>query len=138
MIDILYDFLFCLLEPIPPRLTNYSGKKNAVVVRSPTKIRIYCDYKGYPRPKIKWYKDNKEIQGCNFKTAYRQRSYLQLCKNSKIILEYRKVKSGNIHRGSLTILKTTYSDHGTYVCQASNKKGNDSMEISVNVESKYN
>ncbi|KXJ28420.1 fibroblast growth factor receptor 4 [Exaiptasia diaphana] len=123
-----------VLEPTPPLPTNYSGITNAVVVRSPSKIKIYCDYQGYPLPKIKWYKGTQEIQGC-IKSTYHKRSY-QRCKNSRIILEYRKESKHGILRGSLTILKTKYSDHGNYVCQASNKKGNNSIAIPVNVETR--
>ena len=43
----------------------------------------------------------------------------------------------DLRQGLLTIFETTYNDHGTYICYASNEKGNASAAIVVNVKSKY-
>lgn len=73
-----------------------------------TSIVLACDVKGFPTPKIQWYKNNTPLQASN--------------------------KITGVNGGELTVSKVGIIDKGTYKCKASNVHESASDVIVIMVE----
>ncbi|XP_026465687.1 neuroglian isoform X3 [Ctenocephalides felis] len=85
---------------------QYVTRKNEVALRG-KKVELYCIYGGTPLPQIVWNKDGRRIQSTD------------------------RVSQGNYGK-SLLIKHVTFSDEGSYTCEASNGVGS-AKSYSVNL-----
>ena len=100
---------------MPPRITTQKSRVNLLVHKDDSPF-LHCKVDGFPEPKIKWFKDDENIE-CISGTIY-------TCFDS------------TPPNSSLRLIAIQLHDAGIYRCEATNTYGTASMEYKVRVRGK--
>ena len=120
---------FPFAEKLSPKILSHTPSLDANILED---VKLECSIQAHPKPKVKWYKEDKEIKvsGCTI-------NEYAPCKGPKYTLVFTPIQKYEKYNTTLMISKLKYpDDHGMYHCKAENELATVEADMYVNIQSK--